>query len=226
MNGRYASACMVARMAAISLWCRDSSAAEGALGGSADRRLSLASMGPRLFSRGRSRPPRARTSSPWFNGAAALQPRKAAGSPRSAVGTSCFNGAAALQPRKAAVASVGCGSVATLQWGRGSSAAEGRAAPTSSCPHRSLQWGRGSSAAEGTFSAVPRIVRGTSFNGAAALQPRKGGAGPAVDPVRPASMGPRLFSRGRRAAASAGEARRRCFNGAAALQPRKDPLQG
>ena len=60
------------------------------------------------------------------------------------------------------------------------------------------------------------------FNGAAAFQPRKVPARDAVDPREAtASMGPRLFSRGK------GIECRRCgcrdlrFNGAAAFQPRK-----
>ena len=108
-----------------------------------------ASMGPRLFSRGRH-----------------LRQGGAAGS------YSRFNGAAALQPRKVHP---------PLQ---------------TSCLVSQLQWGRGSSAAEGFLAGVADVLQ-VGFNGAAALQPRKARSSTSVaDPLR-ASMGPRLFSRGR-----------------------------
>ena len=181
-----------------------------------------------------------------------------------------------------------------LQWGRGSSAAEGILKRLDDVLEDRLQWGRGSSAAEGWPPTSPSRCRASSFNGAAALQPRKGRVGglqdqrvarfngaAALQPrkewliqcdgyrvfalqwgrgssaaegravvqvqqhrVGVASMGPRLFSRGRDiqgafegafcgfngAAAlqprqggpqASGCQRSRCFNGAAALQPRK-----
>ncbi len=206
-----------------------------------------ASMGPRLFSRGR-RPRSAscpsRTSS--FNGAAALQPRKVARVQGVNALRSSFNGAAALQPRKAKghdrrrprrgasmgprLFSRGRGEADvnhvlcdTLQWGRGSSAAEGK--PLALTPARlhsfngaaalqprkdgiasghrcglgPLQWGRGSSAAEGSAATSKTRGSGTCFNGAAALQPRK------------------------ESGAKGRGCRKSCFNGAAALQPRKAP---
>ena len=131
-----------------------------------------------------------------------------------------FNGAAALQPRKASFV---CGSdfVSTrLQWGRGSSAAEGRSTwtagnrttrfkgaaalqprkagrgRTSPVPIAGLQWGRGSSAAEG-HSVLVLPLTASCFNGAAALQPRKAQGVELGLRHRCASMGPRLFSRGR-----------------------------
>ena len=131
-----------------------------------------------------------------------------------------FNGAAALQPRKASFV---CGSdfVSTrLQWGRGSSAAEGRSTWTagnrttsfngaaalqprkagrgwtSPVPIAGLQWGRGSSAAEG-HSVLVLPLTASCFNGAAALQPRKAQGVELGLRHRCASMGPRLFSRGR-----------------------------
>ena len=60
-----------------------------------------------------------------------------------------------------------------------------------------LQWGRGFSAAETVCSVHTDATDGTGFNGAAAFQPRK----PRASAERqswgpPASMGPRLFSRG------------------------------
>ena len=130
-------------------------------------------MGPRLFSRGRS----ARQTTP---------------SPRS----TGFNGAAALQPRKVCHRPRVAFPLILLQWGRGSSAAEGSPAianllfgePASMGPRLfsrgrflgwccrrlagRLQWGRGSSAAEGPQFNVSRRPP-PCFNGAAALQPRK-----------------------------------------------------
>ena len=153
-------------------------------------------MGPRLFSRGRRAIRSQRANKPSFNGAAALQPRKDAMTASSSRARSCFNGAAALQPRKAGstvgsviltVASMGPRLFSRgrtipppsptpsppLQWGRGSSAAEGAVLRDLAPITVKLQWGRGSSAAEGSAvqGAVPRRC--------------------------PASMGPRLFSRGR-----------------------------
>ena len=113
-----------------------------------------ASMGPRLFSRGRSARDLFRQAmGSSFNGAAAVQPRKAR--LRSHLGRLTwasgkrFNGAAAVQPRKAADVGALWVRFPRLQWGRGCSAAEG-------C---------------GRFPP-PGGFRG--FNGAAAVQPRKG----------------------------------------------------
>ena len=136
----------------------------------------LASMGPRLFSRGRIihevvLPPELPRR---FNGAAAFQPRK------SPCGTTCgsnwrgFNGAAAFQPRKLETASLSRYRRGVLQWGRGFSAAEGPAG-----------WIAG-----------------------------RGGHG--------ASMGPRLFSRGSTGSPCGSPGRTARFNGAAAFQPRKE----
>ena len=61
-----------------------------------------------------------------------------------------------------------------------------------------LQWGRGSSAAESVGMVIVGIPVWGRFNGAAALQPRKDAD--LGDPElihRIASMGPRLFSRGK-----------------------------
>ena len=157
-----------------------------------------ASMGPRLFSRGR------RHAETLYCGCVELQWGR---------GSSAAEGTRTL---------TGCSICRTLQWGRGSSAAEGVADPVRRLPgvrasmgprlfsrgrslgqreakaSTPLQWGRGSSAAEGRpASGACRFAR-RSFNGAAALQPRK-------------AMLARL-----RPAAPTG------FNGAAALQPRKD----
>ena len=112
-----------------------------------------ASMGPRLFSRGRSARKRRRVEkTSGFNGAAAVQPRKANTAWKPFTIIACFNGAAAVQPRKVGSNLHDAAEYLTLQWGRGCSAAEG------------------------------------------ALYPKSWIA------VMTASMGPRLFSRGRSAA--------------------------
>ena len=70
---------------------------------------------------------------------------------------------------------------------------------------------------------IPRRFPHSSFNGAVALQPRKGrGRGRMVGAHRPASMGPWLCSHGRARWVRHGKPRRPSFNGAVALQPRKD----
>ena len=111
----------------------------------------------------------------------------------------------------------------TLQWGRGSSAAEGSFVILLESPENVLQWGRGSSAAEGK-----KLV--SYVAGSAPLQWGRGssaaeGRGPAdhLQGRHPASMGPRLFSRGRAAVVSTPEVVVTSFNGAADLQPRKGP---
>ena len=91
-----------------------------------------------------------------------------------------------------------------------------------SIPGASLQWGRDCSAAERGLHCSPRPKIPTSFNGAATVQPRKGRAcrrGESGD--RRASMGPRLFSRGKRPVIVPSNARAPGFNGAATVQPRK-----
>ena len=110
-----------------------------------------------------------------------------------------------------------------------------------------LQWGRGFSAAESSAARRSRRRQYGRFNGAAAFQPRKAAAdraraastdaasmGPRLfsrgkriataDDLgqrRHASMGPRLFSRGKSFRRDALRRRSRRFNGAAAFQPRK-----
>ena len=156
-------------------WGRGCSAAEGLFSGVLGVNMFEASMGPRLFSRGRRRGgDRRERSSSSFNGAAAVQPRKgrallsqpiqldllqwgrgcsaAEGPGRngpSPARTPCFNGAAAVQPRKVSLRPLLCPA------------------------NRTLQWGRGCSAAEGTRRCLPSSRIGC-FNGAAAVQPRKG----------------------------------------------------
>jgi len=108
-----------------------------------------------------------------------------------------FNGAAAVQPRKETISQLARTDYRRLQWGRGCSAAERRSRPRAAGRH-------------------------CGFNGAAAVQPRKGVPKPKVDATTVASMGPRLFSRGK--VVCGGDLHRAGprFNGAAAVQPRKD----
>ncbi len=160
-----------------------------------------------------------------------------------------------------------------LQWGRGFAATEGgaqahhlrpaldasmgpwlcshgRPPPFCATPASQgrLQWGRGFAATEGHRQFLGWSPTLSGFNGAVALQPRKGLAGRGPRGVLQASMGPWLCSHGRASAASrnrrsqsplqwgrgfaATEGQNRdhrppdrlCFNGAVALQPRKDTL--
>jgi len=132
-----------------------------------------------------------------------------------------------------------------LQWGRGCSAAERTATDPVFLEYMTLQWGRGCSAAESRPRGIGRKYWAGRFNGAAAVQPRKDAIGLHVRAGRQASMGPRLFSRGKMRqgcpvvldemlqwgrGCSAAERRRDAFrrrdgpsgfNGAAAVQPRK-----
>ena len=159
----------------------------------------VASMGPRLFSRGNT----LLLASVFVALRASMGPRlfSRGNNPDCEAVESAFvsfNGAAAFQPRKLQGHNTGPPRIARLQWGRGFSAAE-------TC--RLLGRWRGAC---------------TRFNGAAAFQPRKRES-PGAWAASPgsASMGPRLFSRGngQRASRPAGLSHR--FNGAAAFQPRK-----
>ena len=185
----------------------------------------IASMGPRLFSRGNRLPP-------W---------RSSMDDAQASMGPRLFSRGNWSHDAKA------CSLDGELQWGRGSSAAEisssasgeqGARTPASMGPRlfsrgnaavreasdkgsAALQWGRGSSAAEITLSLWMVNSLHFSFNGAAALQPRKSGVrwprqprpkqlqwgrGSSAAEMRSeakprrragvASMGPRLFSRG------------------------------
>ena len=82
------------------------------------------------------------------------------------------------------------GCEALLQWGRGDDAAETTGHDLSTSRNRSLQWGRGDDAAE-TWLGGGSAARRESFNGAAAMMPRKPGAGAAIGLPDQASMGPR-----------------------------------
>ena len=156
-----------------------------------------ASMGPRLFSRGKL----FGFLILWqyllrFNGAAAFQPRKAESEAKkywiahwlqwgrgfsaaeSVISCSSYSMAWRLQWGRGFLAAEsdslfgGLGAPPQLQWGRGFSAAESRSVQLSIWEHGRLQWGRGFSAAESrVYSYLERQAK--RFNGAAAFQPRK-----------------------------------------------------
>jgi len=156
-----------------------------------------------------------------FNGAAAVQPRKGHTATAAPAPAPCFNGAAAVQPRKVGRDLHPRGHLLVLQWGRGCSAAE--RALRSLCGGRPTSFN--GAAAVQPRKAAPECSpweTGPRFNGAAAVQPRKGFArrgarrkrgrfngAAAVQPRKAAgwnqgsnraakaSMGPRLFSRGK-----------------------------
>jgi len=115
-------------------------------------------MGPRLFSRGKACDLENNCAGSYcFNGAAAVQPRKAPVDGTLDTAPCCFNGAAAVQPRKGfptrpvdgwiygfngaaavqprKVTEFGLGGVVImLQWGRGCSAAESSPSPSRLMP--------------------------------------------------------------------------------------------
>ena len=133
-----------------------------------------ASIGPRLFSRGKTR---------W--GMSGLY------------APSCFNWAAAFQPRKVSSSNVKTISQAMLQLGRGFSAAESSLTQILQRISGVLQLGRG-------FSAAERIIRYSSTRTSSMLQLGRGfsaaescSMGACTRSGVLASIGPRLFSRGK-----------------------------
>jgi len=86
-----------------------------------------------------------------------------------------------------------------------------------------LQWGHGFSAVESPWNGGTLTLPKASFNGATAFQPWK-----AVSRVEgwedslPASMGPRLFSRGKPSYSIKTSSSTSGFNGATAFQPWKE----
>jgi len=205
-------------------------------------------MGPRLFSRGKkcrghqSNARRRRLQ--WGRGCSAAE--RATGQVGHRHPVISFNGAAAVQPRKGVClqiniriveASMGprlfsrgkearaagaASPAAALQWGRGCSAAERVGADCIGADKLKLQWGRGCSAAESFPPGPPWGPRRTGFNGAAAVQPRKGAL-----PANGGRGAPMLqWGRGCSAAEREGGllngAAYPSFNGAAAVQPRKE----
>jgi len=180
----------------------------------------IASMGPRLFSRGKSglagasmghRPLQ------WGRGCSAAERLNGR---RLVHAWQGFNGAAAVQPRKDYCQHEDC------TWKLASMGprlfSRGKLPPPPSVSYTiPLQWGRGCSAAERPAQADRHRGGLRSFNGAAAVQPRKddalsvivakrsrlqwGRGCSAAERRRPAlrqqpadaSMGPRLFSRGK-----------------------------
>ena len=205
-----------------------------------------------------------------FNGAAALRPRKCVPSlGASTIGNSLQWGRG-LAAAEMAVDSYTLATISELQWGRGLAAAEMTHSSVITCSGRSLQWGRGLAAAEmivaGESASSPtiasmgprpcgrgnvgsrgwpsncvlsfngaaalrprkwpasyrRVDRPRSFNGAAALRPRKSLAGPVgIALAATASMGPRPCGRGNDVWIGPNPRAIIGFNGAAALRPRK-----
>ena len=93
-------------------------------------------------------------------------------------------------------------------------------------PSATLQWGRGSRAAETAGSPTE-----TSATGSPSMGPRFASRGNFVPALRNArrlrpSMGPRLASRGNTRSAPRGSSRSSTFNGAAAREPRKRRKRG
>ena len=135
--------------------------------------VAVASMGPRMFIRGNVTRAR-RRSRTWrrFNGAADVHPRKPAGWRverkvlEASMGPRMFiRGNMRTKPDTASARS-------RLQWGRGCSSAETRAAWDEGWCSQRLQWGRGCSSAE-TRSTSRYGINSSSFNGAADVHPRK-----------------------------------------------------
>ena len=157
----------------------------------------MASIGPRLFSRGKHVPlcsTRPRES--CFNWAAAFQPRKGSDRRGNSSRGRCFNWAAAFQPRKDVVCNINSMEQCCFNWAAAFQPRKGGRAP------RRAQ-NSGASIGPRLFSRgkllVPRLGRRTGE----------------------ASIGPRLFSRGK--SYPKGTTTLRCggFNWAAAFQPRK-----
>ena len=191
-------------------------------------------------------PPRSNTTTTacrCFNGAAAFQPRNPLAEGPEQIPPLCFNGAAAFQPRnpKRTVphelvksASMGprhfsrgisccmlsVGSLVSLQWGRGISAAESGGPPNGPAVSPTLQWGRGISAAESSPTPIASMK-------CRVLQWGRGisAAESGEDANLRAENRPLQWGRGISAAESQCLCNRwpkilKCFNGAAAFQPR------
>ena len=161
----------------------------------------MASMGPRLFSRGNLDSAHEHAGqSQCFNGATTFQPWKCSSMlswPASC--RACFNGATTFQPWKCDCSARLSAQLRMLQWGHDFSAVEIiiRSRWTCSCEDL-LQWGH-------DFSAV-------EISGRWALQHAR----------LVASMGPRLFSRGNdRSSTSESGPQELSFNGATTFQPWK-----
>ena len=109
-----------------------------------------------------------------------------------------------------------------LQWGRDLSIAE---RPPSPCPHQSttesLQWGRDLSIAESSMTDRSDRARHSGFNGAAIFRSRKEEVRAGIQLVRPASMGPRSFDRGKVMRVVWNVSDHCGFNGAAIFRSRK-----
>ena len=178
---------------------RGFSAAESHAPGEVVRMTASASIGPRLFSRGKRRPRSLSRASPdCFNWAAAFQPRKVDELPdwmrskeQASIGPRLFS--------RGKTDGKGLSGVrdGRLQLGRGFSAAESRCFNCLATFFLKLQLGRGFSAAEsgGLFAAVHpdgELQLGRGFSAAESVVRDAA----AVRAGR-ASIGPRLFSRGK-----------------------------
>ncbi len=139
----------------------------------------LASMGPSLFSDGRNDGGRKEAGYKGsFNGAVAVQRRKEnRGGVSPVIPSSGFNGAVAVQRRKGCTQSGSAGSAGPLQWGRRCSATEGFLSCVVNYDSVVLQWGRRCSATEGPDRELTRSKL-QGFNGAVAVQRRKGTTSP------------------------------------------------
>jgi len=173
----------------------------------------IASMGPRLESRGEAIDPnscapwiatlqwgrgsKAAESSRWqasraggqrFNGAAARKPRRVSEEDVQEIAGECFNGAAARKPRRAPWPDHrrNCADHASMG-PRLESRGEGVQHGSTASPCKVLQWGRGSKAAESSRGGVRLPV------------------------IKCASMGPRLESRGELGPASGGPVQRKAL---------------
>ena len=158
-----------------------------------------ASMGPRPNGRGKW-PPAPTPCSSWsgFNGAAAKRPRKVVDQVVYRVLVVASMGPRPNGRGKTALAASLLRDTATLQWGRGQTAAE-------------------------SIRSFGYKVPFWSFNGAAAKRPRKGINFSYDEKIEMASMGPRPNGRGKLIKARVASSLASRFNGAAAKRPRKDP---
>ena len=110
-----------------------------------------------------------------------------------------------------------------LQWGRGFAATEGARRPQEACRCYPLQWGRGFAATEGRVGRRGLPRRGC-FNGAVALQPRKGESDETTLQWRSRLQWGRGFAATEGGRSQRNGPKEESFNGAVALQPRKEGL--
>ena len=133
-----------------------------------------------------------------FNGATAMEPWKSKPTSVGSIIWKGFNGATAMEPWKRDMSNIDPGDMTLLQWGHGDGAVE-EASYIRLLQKRgmALQWGHGDGAVEEPAS--------TTWS----------------PPPRPASMGPRRWSRGRACELRRAAPDSRSFNGATAMEPWK-----